>query len=265
VALDILGATAVVGAVLGAAGVAGLALSFAFRDIVENYLASILLSIRAPFTAMDTVEIAGTVGVVVRLTTAETMLMTFEGDHVRLPNSTVFKSKIVNRTRNPKRRFDFVVGVGVDEDLEQAQRLGLDTMAQLRGVLADPPPFALVEKLGDSSVALRYFGWIDQRESDFGKVKSHAIRLVKTVLDEHEIAMPSPIYDINLHQVVAGAAVDSEPARASASKTAQRRTAEALSDARHADTSPDTEIEEQIEAEKATSGEEDLLEDSAPR
>ncbi|GJM22081.1 MAG: mechanosensitive ion channel protein MscS [Planctomycetota bacterium] len=259
VALDILGATAVVGAVLGAAGVVGLALSFAFRDIVENYLASILLSIRAPFIAKDTVEIDGTVGVVVRLTTAETMLMTFDGDHVRLPNAQVFKSKIINRTRNPKRRFEFVVGVGVDEDLEEAQQLGLDTMAQLPGILDDPMPLALVEALGDSNVAIRFYGWIDQRERDFGKVKSQAIRLVKTVLDEHEIEMPSPTYDINLHRVVRGEATrDEGPSHVDSSS--RKRIAEALSEAQLDDTSPDTEIEEQIEAEKATSQEEDLLE-----
>ena len=100
-ALEILGATAIVGAVLGAAGVAGLAISFAFRDIIENFLASVLLSLRQPFRIKDTVEVNGSLGKVVRLTSSETVLMTPDGNHVRIPNADVFKGKVVNYTRNP--------------------------------------------------------------------------------------------------------------------------------------------------------------------
>ena len=95
-ALDILDLTALVGAVLGTVGVVGLAIGFAFKDIVENYLAGLLLSIRRPFALNDLVLIESHEGRVVRLTPSELILMTLEGNHVRIPNATVFKSFIYN-------------------------------------------------------------------------------------------------------------------------------------------------------------------------
>jgi small conductance mechanosensitive channel len=95
-ALEILDATALAGAIIGVAGVAGIALGFAFRNIVENYLAGILLSMRNPFSTGDAVEIDGFTGKVVRLTSRDTVLMTFDGNHLRIPNS-----KIITSVKNP--------------------------------------------------------------------------------------------------------------------------------------------------------------------
>src|SRR5690606_21022551 len=116
-----------VGALFGAAGVAGIILGFAFREIIENYLASILLSLRRPFSTGDHVVVATHEGKVIRLTSRDTILMTLEGNHLRLPNSVVFKAEILNFSRNPLRRFDFSVGLGVDEDISSAIALGRDT------------------------------------------------------------------------------------------------------------------------------------------
>ncbi len=128
IALEILDATAVVGAVLGVAGVAGVALGFAFRNIVENYLAGVLLSTRNPFSIGDHVEIGGFSGKVVRLTSRDTVLMTLDGNHLRIPNGSVINRELINYTRNPLRRLDFTVGVSVDLDLNHARRVGLDTL-----------------------------------------------------------------------------------------------------------------------------------------
>lgn len=168
-ALELLDAAALVGAVLGAAGVLGLAIGFAFRDIAENYLASLLLGLRRPFAADDHVVIDTQEGMVVRLTTRETILLSLEGNHIRLPNAMVYKSVIVNYTRNPLRRFDLTVGIGNGEELARAQRIGVEALRDVRGVVADPGPFARVEALGDSSVEVRFFGWVDQREADWFK------------------------------------------------------------------------------------------------
>ena len=90
VALEILDATALLGAVLGSAGVLGLALGFAMRDTVENYLAAVLLSLRQPFAPHDHIALEGFEGQVVRLTSRATVLLTFDGNHVRIPNARVF-------------------------------------------------------------------------------------------------------------------------------------------------------------------------------
>ena len=140
IALELLDATALVGAVLGAAGVAGLAIGFAFRNVVENFIASALLSVRQPFLPNDHVVIDGHEGKVLRLTSRATVLLTLDGNHLRIPNATVFNAVLLNYTRNPRRRLEVVVGIGTDEDLVFAQRLGVETLSEIDGVLADPPP-----------------------------------------------------------------------------------------------------------------------------
>lgn len=198
IALEVLDATALVGAVLGAAGVAGLAIGFAFRDLVENYIASILLSLRRPFAPRDLVQIENHLGTVARLTSRATILVTPDGNHVRIPNAVVFKATIENFTRTPLRRFSFGVGVGVDEDLVSASELGTSILEAMRGIVDDPEPFCQVDELGDSSVTLTFHGWIDQSEADYYKVRSEAIRLVKQAFDRQEIEMPEPIHRVRL-------------------------------------------------------------------
>lgn len=199
-ALEILDATAFVGAILGAAGIVGLALGLAFRDLFENYLASILLSVRRPFAAGDLVCIGSDEGHVVALTTRSTLLRTPDGNQLRILNTDVYKSRIVNFTRDPIRRFEFSVGVGVDVNLAAARALGASTMQQMDGVLEDPAPFVVLAELGDSSVVLRHFAWVDQREVDFLKVRGEAIRLVKQAFDEAGYDMPEPIHRVRVER-----------------------------------------------------------------
>ena len=94
IALDLIGLTSVVGAVLGSAGVVGLVLGFAFRDIAENYIAGILLSVRRPFEPGEHVVIDNREGKVISVNSRATVLMTLDGNHLQLPNSLVFKSVV---------------------------------------------------------------------------------------------------------------------------------------------------------------------------
>ncbi len=117
----------------------------------------------------------------------------------RIPNADVYKGVILNYTRNPQRRFSFGVGVGVNEDLQRAQQLGVAVLQFMDGVQDQPPPMALVEELGESNVLVRFFGWVDQTTHNFIKVKSEAIRQVKKALDDAGIDMPEPIYRVQLN------------------------------------------------------------------
>ncbi len=200
IALEIMDATALVGAVLGAAGIAGLAIGFAFKDLVENYISSILLSIRQPFNPDDHVVIDDQEGKVVRLTSRATILMTLDGNHLRIPNSQVFKATILNYSRNPLRRFSFGIGLGVNEDMKGAQALGLEALTATPGVVDEPGSLSLIEELGDSNVLLRFYGWVDQRSASFGKVRGNAIRRVKTALENAGMDLPEPIYRVHLLQ-----------------------------------------------------------------
>jgi small conductance mechanosensitive channel len=250
IALDILDVTALVGAFVGTAGVLGLAIGFAFRDIVENYLAGMLLSLRSPFVVNDLVLIGAHEGKVLRMTTREIILMTLDGNHLRIPNSTVFKSVIYNYSRNAERRFHFPVGVGTAEDLVRVQEVGCRALEAMEGVLANPAPFMRVEELAKSTVVVRFFGWMDQSRADWFKVNSNAMRLVKKALDEEEIEMPPDTHAVRLQQVDFRAPA-AEP------KPAARPSAE--QEARAADVTVDRRLDEQIEQDLATSDEENLL------
>ncbi|HUF55198.1 MAG TPA: mechanosensitive ion channel domain-containing protein, partial [Thermohalobaculum sp.] len=203
IALDLLGATALIGTVLGAAGIIGLAIGFAVRDTIENYIASIMLSLRQPFQPNDHVVIEGYEGFVIRLTSRATIIMTLEGNHVRIPNAVVFKAAITNYTRNPERRFDFRLGVNADANLADAVETGLRALRDLPFVLRDPEPLGWIDAVGDSSVILWFGGWIDQRSTDFARARSEAIRLVKRALEEAGFELPEPIYRLRLQDPAA--------------------------------------------------------------
>ena len=273
IALDMIGATALLGAVLGGAGLIGIALGFAMRDTIENYVASLMLSLRQPFRANDHVLIDDKEGRVVRLTSRATVLMTLEGNHLRIPNSTVFKAVILNYTRNPQRRFEFDLGIDADDDPDAGRRVGRETLAQLPFVLADPAPDAAVMEVGDSNIVLRFFGWIDQRESDWVKARSRAIAAVKRALEEGGFALPEPIYRLRFDQRtmplpfenVAGPQGDAgreRPARQSPEPAPPPDSGPEGGDA--ADVRPDAEIERMVEAERAQGETRDLLDPSRP-
>ena len=249
-ALDVMGATGAVGAVLGTAGIVGLAVGFAFKDIVENYLAGILLAFHRPFAAGDLIEVGGTEGKVIRLAARETILMTLEGNHVQIPNSQVFKSSTTNFTRNPKRRFDFTVGIGTSEELARAQTIGVEALSAMKGTMDDPLPFAWVEGFSDSSMSVRYFAWVDQRDFDWGKVKSEAIRQVKRGLDEGGIDLPNPIYEVDVYTEQGRRSKHLEKAKSSEPEEPQ-------------DLSVDHEIDKQI-ADDPEAQKPDLLDANAP-
>lgn len=257
IALDLLDATALVGAVAGTAGLAGLAIGFAFKDIVENYLAGILLGLRQPFSKNDHVVVAGHEGKVVRLTWRDTILMTLEGNHVRVPNGQVFGSTVLNFSINPRRRFQFDLGIGSSDDLAGAQDVGLRTLAQMRSLLAEPGPRAAVVDVGDSSVSIRFRGWVDQREADLSSVRSEAIRLVKLALEEGGYSLPSPEYQVRIVGDGGGETREAQPSETPAPSRP-------VGEQEERDTSVDHTLDEQIQEDRLASAEEDLLNEGEP-
>ena len=267
VALDLLEATALVTAVLGSAGVVGIVLGFAFRDMAENYLSGILLSLRRPFEPGDHVRVDSYEGKVVSLSTRNTVMMTLDGNELRLPNATVFKAVLLNFTHNPRRRFSFQLGVGYAEDLRAAQDLGVATMAAMQGVLADPGPSASIERVGDSAVTINYYAWVDQRQTDFVKARSEAIRLVKTALEDAGMDLPEPIYRVQLTAPEGTHAADAPavpPALAPVPTSPPPPETPAPVDPQalartQADVSPNTELDAQIAQERARNAARDML------
>lgn len=267
-ALTLLDATSIIGSVVGAAGIVGLAVGFAVRDTVENFIASILLSLRTPFLVRDYVQIGEHEGAVARLTSRATILISRDGNHVRVPNALVYKSVIINFSRQPNRRFEFLVGVGTDLDLNHAQQTAMETIYGVDGVLADPPATVLVSELGDSIVTLTVGGWINQVKSDLMKVRSEAIRQVKQAFDEAGIEMPEPIYRVQLRGLGdAGSASLSqqyesgnEPSdTVTVGKGAVREGGDTVRSEAVSDTTVDETMHQSIERELADVGSENLL------
>lgn len=196
VALNLLNATALVTAVLGSAGVVGLVLGFAFKDIAENYVAGILLSLRQPFSPGDHVVIDGNEGKVVALHSRSTILMTLDGNELRLPNAMVFKAIVLNYSRNPNRRFDFSIPIDAAQSITRAQTLALEEICGIEGLLREPAPSWTVQEYGTNGIVLRFFGWVDQRNSDLGKVRTEAIRRVKGAFARAGIEAPRSTHHI---------------------------------------------------------------------
>lgn len=256
-ALNLLGAEALVATVLGGAGVAGIAIGFAVRDTLENYFASIMLSLRQPFRGGDHVLIEGHEGKVMRLTSRATILMTLDGNHLRIPNSTVFKSVILNFTTNPERRFDFELGVDAEDNPARAMQTGLDILRQNEFILDDPGPGAVIVRVGDSNIVIQFMGWVDQRSASFGKVRSLAIQSVKTALEDSGFSLPEPIYRVKLDGPTETLL---KPSKA---KSGQKPKPPTLV-VQEVDVAPDDTIDEKIEEDLAMTGEHNLLDSSKP-
>ncbi|MFC4671581.1 mechanosensitive ion channel domain-containing protein [Seohaeicola nanhaiensis] len=252
VALDLLGATALLSTILGAAGIVGLAIGFAVRDTVENFIASVLLSVRQPFRPNDTVEIDGDQGKVIRLTSRATILLSFDGNHIRIPNSTVFKSRIVNFSRNDERRFLLDFGVGYNADLARAQAILLETVQSLPFTLVNPAPAVWIETLGDSTVGLRVAGWIAQHETSIQLARSEAARMCLAALTAAGVPMPEPTYRIVTDS---GKADTSPPKSGRAAPEMEVQEVSATADA---------ELSQIIDAERKEQKDGDLLSHAAP-
>lgn len=198
-ALSLIGAETILGTLLGGAGVIGIAVGFAVKDTIENYIASLMLSIRQPFRARDHILINAQEGIVVRLTSRATILMTLDGNQLRIPNAEVFKATILNYTKNPERRFTFELGVDANDDPLAAIKVGIDAIAQLGFALDKPKVTAIIKEVGDSNIILQFQVWVNQSEADFSKARSIAIRETKHALEDEGFSLPEPIYQLRFN------------------------------------------------------------------
>ena len=196
VVLQVAGLTQIAISVVGGAGVLGIVVGFAFRDIAENFLASLLLSIRRPFRSGDYIEVAGMSGSVRSMNTRSTVLLSPEGNHIQIPNATIFKSTIINYTTSANRRDTVVIGVGYDVSVARAQQLILEVIASHEAVLNEPEPMILVDGLGSSTINIKAYYWVNARDFSVLKVKSALLRQVTKRLTDEGVSMPDDAREI---------------------------------------------------------------------
>ncbi|MFW2542057.1 mechanosensitive ion channel domain-containing protein [Primorskyibacter sp. 2E107] len=196
IVLQVAGLTQLAVSLIGGAGIVGIVIGFAFRDIAENFLASLLLSLRQPFRRGDFVDVAGYQGVVHSMNTRSTVLVSPEGNHIQIPNASVFKSTIENYTASASRRGSFQVGIGYDGAISEAQDIILAVLMEHEAVSRDPEPMVLADGLGDSTVTITVYYWFDGTRFSPLKLRSALIRRVKKSLMEAGVSMPDPAREI---------------------------------------------------------------------
>lgn len=270
VSMNLVGASRFVATILGGAGVLGIAIGFAVRDTLENYISSIMLSIRQPFRARDHVVINDLEGYVIRLTSRATILMTLDGNHLRIPNAVVFKGIILNYTTNPERRFEFELGIDGEDDPLEAMQVGLDAINQQGFVLAEPGASAALKEVGDSSLVIKFTAWVDQSKSDFAKARSVAIVATKSALEVCGFTLPEPIYRLrfdnsDLASILETAApIDAQVGEGTAvlNEAAAPTTAPSV---QVADVSIDQEMAQKVDEERVRKEQDDLLNSASPQ
>lgn len=180
------------GPLVGALGIAGLALAFAFQDILENVIAGLLMILRRPIGIGDEVATNDFEGVVKDITLRAVELTTLDGRTVLIPNALVWKNPVVNITMTPTRRTTLEVGVAYDSDLDEVKGLLERLVGQVDGVRAEPAPKAMVYQFGASSIdfAIRY--WHTSDTATMWRVRDEVARRVKRAFDDAGIEIPFP-------------------------------------------------------------------------
>ncbi|MEM5497701.1 mechanosensitive ion channel family protein [Paraglaciecola mesophila] len=197
-------------AIVSGTGVMGLILGFAFRDIAENFISSLLLSVQKPFKIDDVIEVQGQLGIVKQVTARATTLVDFDGNHIQIPNATIYKNIIRNLTANPKMRGKFTIGIGYDSSILEAQQLATKVLCSQNTILQDPEPQVLVDELGSSTVNLKVYFWIDAQQYSLLKVSSMLMRLIMREFERNNISMPDDAREIifpqgvPVHQISSG-------------------------------------------------------------
>lgn len=193
-ALSVLQLDKAVTTALAGAGILGLALAFAFQDIATNFMSGIFISFRKPIRVGDIVTINDYMGKVVEVNLRDTIISTFGGQTVIIPNKEVFQNPIENYSYQNKRRFDLAVGVSYGEDLERVRQITLDAVKDIKELSKTEETTFFFEEFGDSSINFSIRMWINTPEQlTYKKVGSEAIIAIKKAYDANDIMIPFPI------------------------------------------------------------------------
>ncbi len=192
--LGILHLDRAVTSLLAGVGVIGLALGFAFQDIAANFVSGIILAFRTPFQIGDVVEVNDIMGSVSRTNLRVTVIKSFTGQEVYVPNKDVLQAPIYNYTILGKRRIDLSVGVSYADDLEKVEKLVKETIGKMKGVIDQENMIFDYSAFGDSSINFNIRFWVNfPGDIGFLDMRNSAIKAIKAAFDENEITIPFPI------------------------------------------------------------------------
>ncbi|MEQ8839563.1 MAG: mechanosensitive ion channel family protein [Acidimicrobiales bacterium] len=178
--------------ILGALGIAGIAIAFALQDILENFVAGIILQLRRPFTAGDEIESCDHEGTVASVDARTVTVRTPDGELVRLPSAEVIKNPIINHTALGRRRTTVDVGVAYGTDLDMAARVAAEAAAGAEGVRSWPEPDALVHTFGESSIDIAVRFWHEPTILARWQTRDSVVRAIARAFDDNQITIPFP-------------------------------------------------------------------------
>jgi small-conductance mechanosensitive channel len=174
-------------------GITSVAIGFAFRDILQNFLAGILILWTEPFRIGDQIVHASIEGTVEDIQTRATLIKTYDGRRIVVPNAQLFTTAVTVNTAYAKRRVEHDVSISPDDDLEAAKTVLLDELANVEGVASDPAPDVRVIDLGDFAVRIRLRWWVEPpRWAEVVDAKDAVLQAVKRRLARENITQPFP-------------------------------------------------------------------------
>jgi len=200
VALTVIFPTLTAASLFGALGVSGVAIGFAFKDIFQNLLAGLLILITRPFRIGDQIVSGEHEGTVEDIQVRGTLLRTYDNRRVVIPNSELYTNRVIVNTAYDRRRLAVTVGIGYGDDIAQAKRIILDTLAGVEEIRSDPAPAVLVRELADFSVNLEVRYWIDPPiRREVVESQDRVLEALKPALIAAGIDLPLPTQQVLFH------------------------------------------------------------------
>jgi small conductance mechanosensitive channel len=185
-------------AFLAGLGILGFTIGFALQNIMQNFVAGIILLIQRPFHTGDLVTVAGFDGTVLSVELRTTEMRTTDGRMVMIPNATILSNPIINYSRAAVRRIELPLKISKNADLESARGIILQAVREVPGFVEDPAPIVAFHTLGDTSVDLTVFFWADMQKTNPVDAKDAALMHIKSALEKRKIRIPVPIQELRI-------------------------------------------------------------------
>ncbi|MGD8353275.1 MAG: mechanosensitive ion channel [Pseudomonadota bacterium] len=196
ISIKVLQLDQVVFSILAGVGIAGLAIGFAFQDLASNFIAGTALVFRKdyPFRVGDIIETNDYMGVVKEINLRDTMIETFQGQLVFMPNKLIFENSVKNYSLAGRRRVDLGVGISYGEDLERVRDITVEAVKGLDVLEEGREVELFFDEYGDSSINFEVRFWVPfKKQADFLKARSDAVVSIKKAYDASGIVIPFPI------------------------------------------------------------------------
>lgn len=185
--------------VIAALAAAGFAFALALQGSLSNLAAGVLLVTFRPFRAGEFVDLGGVMGTVLNVQIFSTTLRSADGKIVVVPNGKIIAGNIINFSREPERRNEFIIGVAYDADVDQVLKLLREVVDAEPRVLQKRGVQIGLNELGASSVNFVVRCW--SKAGDLQDVYWDLMKNFKRTLDANNIGIPYPQMDVHLHQV----------------------------------------------------------------